>query len=893
MTANQHSLQPRPRRVLNLKAVAMCAIVVVAASTGMHRLHSHQVVRTTDYLKQRADESVRHGLPGEAIQALERYLAFGRVDRGARKKLSELLSRHAADKDSLHAAYAMNENMLLDDQDNVQLRLRQTELAVRLNHFSDAGFHLNVLRKTLPNHPRVWHLSGLVAEQEERTTEAIGYYRMAIEHNSVDGDTCTQLAGLLAANGADPGEAERLFDALIERHESADTFRARAEWLLTQDRTNDAVSELWAGLALSPDDVRLNGTLAAALQRNSNADSVHWRNEQSRLINHLRTQVEIHPTATALCLFCAHTQWDAGHRNDAVTTLKAGIAQNPKAIELQEILIDYLVSEGETRQAEAAFRRLPQTDTNHAHWHFLEGRVLMAAQQWSTAANAFEQAMGFSGSNEHVRHRSGIYLAVCRREQGEHGEAIDAWRSTLQASPTSNESHLGLAAAWLESGRIDLAIAEYRQLPDAKGVPELLASLLIRETLRHPPTRRNWRELDTLLDADDSVITDETQRTLLQADVLFAKGCPARALRLLDVAVFEQPNDLLIRAPRRRVLNDGRGTLLQHLKNTLVHHPNSVEAHIAVVRLLSRRGGHESAAKWLRQLVEGSVCSRLSNQQRLELAAQVAETAAADFERTQEPACAAAMLYAAEISWNQLAEVSPDRQAQLIAFAARHHDEHEVLTALRQVPAGTDPILRSQCWLAALEHTHRKEGLRAAAEQVLRQLVAAAPSQMQLRQAYVEYLVQFAGYETALDIERQILLHEPHNVEALSRCAWILAMTGGDHSVALARSESASRLAPQDAGVRIVRALVLARSSDPAEALPVFDAVPDDARTPESRLYEALALLRCGKPNKAQQLVSHIKREQTPVRWRPADRALLNEILPDLKDPPAVSSVDK
>ena len=81
------------------------------------------------------------------------------------------------------------------------------------------------------------------------------------------------------------------------------------------------------------------------------------------------------------------------------------------------------------------------------------------------------------------------------------------------------------------------------------------------------------------------------------------------------------------------------------------------------------------------------------------------------------------------------------------------------------------------------------------------------------------------------------------NSEALSRCAWILTMVDGDHSEALALSERASRYAPVDTDVRTVRALVLARSSAPAEALPVFGSVPADARTPESFAYEALAWL--------------------------------------------------
>ena len=74
MSVNHEGLQPRPRRVLNPKAFILCAVVIVLTSTGMRQLHSRQVVKTTAYLRQAADEAVEHGDPQEAIQALERYL---------------------------------------------------------------------------------------------------------------------------------------------------------------------------------------------------------------------------------------------------------------------------------------------------------------------------------------------------------------------------------------------------------------------------------------------------------------------------------------------------------------------------------------------------------------------------------------------------------------------------------------------------------------------------------------------------------------------------------------------------------------------------------------------------------------------------------------------------
>lgn len=889
MNVNHDSLQPHPRRVVNLKAVAISTIVIGLLYSGMQRLHTQQVVKTTAYLKQAADAAVEQGDPQEAIQSLERYLKFSRGDVSARRKLSELLSLHAADEEALRVAYAMNEALLLDDKNNSELKLRQTTLAVRLKLFSDADSHLKVLRNSLRDEPQVWHLSGVTAEHRGNDREAIDYYKQAIECGSQDADTCARLAQLLSGQGDNTAEIEAIFNDLITRHESGDAFGALADWLLTQDRSDEAISRLWSGLALSPADVRLNGMLAAALRQDAKSNPARQEG-LLRLITHLQFQINTYPAGTHLRLICARVQWDADRRDDAVATLKVGILKNPQAFELQETLIDYLVSNGNAADARQAFERLPRNSVDHARWHFLEGRVLMADRRWAEAERSFEKASGFSGADESIRHQSGMCSAVCRREQGEREGAIDAWRNSLQADPTSSDSRLGMAAAWLDSGRTDLAIAEYRQLLHVRGVPELLTSLLIRDTLQQQISRQNWKELEHLLNDNEPVITDESQRLLLKADLLFARGYPARALRSLDTAAPRQPTNSLLHTARRRLLADDQGALMNHLEETLKRRPDDLESHVAILRLRSSRDGHESSEAWLTQLLAGKTCGQLSERQRLVLSARIAETAAADFDRTNESASAATMLTNAEVAWNRLIDDSPDLRAQAIAFIARHRDNNVVVAKLTQLPQDTTSILETQCWLAALENARQKEELRETAERAIRRLVTAEPANMGLRQAYIEYLIQFAEYDSALAIERQILQREPNNAAALSRCAWILMMVGGDHSEALSLSEAASRHTPADPAVRIIRALVLAGSSDPGEALPVFGSIPAEARTPESLIYEALALLRSGRRQDALRIADQVERQYALRRWRPADRKLLKQILQQATATPGVAS---
>lgn len=876
MVASSDPSQSPPRRVVNLKAVVICGIVLVVVSLGMKRLHSRQIVETTSHLKQTAD-AVLHGPSHEAIEALERYLAFSN-DPAARDTLSGLLVEHASDRDTLQTAYAMNQGLLLNELDNTELRLRQARLAVRLGLFSDADSLLTSLRTSLPDNGEVWYLSGVAAQHAERPEQAVTCYQRAVEKDCDDADCYARLADLTDSRPDGRAASERRFEQLIARHPSPEAYRVHAEWLLNADRSNHAAAALWSGLQLAPDDLRLNSLLVTTLQTAAVTEESGHAQEQQKLIHHLQQQVARHPADTHLRLLCVHVQWTAGQQDTAISTLKEGITRHPQAFELQEVLIDYLVSRDDSEQARAAFRRLPRTALSHARWHFLEGRVRMAEEDWSQAAASFEKASGFAEADARIRHRSGMCLAVCRRELGERDHALETYRSMIHARPDSQDSRLGIAATWLEADRIDLAIAEYRQLQDIPGVPELLASLLIRETLRQPPSLRDWNEVATLLSSEDPVIKDSTQRMLLTADLLFAQGHPAQALHRLDHALTKYPQNDALRASRRRVLTDRNDVLRKKMDSTLTHQPDSLEAHVTVLRLLAHQDGYQAAVAAIANLTAGRRYQQLPEEQRCRIAAVAAELLAADLQQFESRAAATAMLDQAESAWARLAAVSPDSVPQQLAFLARHRPHESVLKALAGLSHTLDADIVARSCLMALTNTAEKNELRAAVEQSLRQSIVNDPADLRLRQAYAEYLLQFAEYDQALTIERQILHYEPRNAMAMSHGAWILIMTQGDHEEALALSESASRYAPHNSEVRTVRGLVLAHSDAPADALPVFRSVPEEARSPESFVYEALALLRSGRPKEAARTAQAVQQYHSD-RWRPADRRLLQHVV--------------
>lgn len=226
----------------------------------------------------------------------------------------------------------------------------------------------------------------------------------------------------------------------------------------------------------------------------------------------------------------------------------------------------------------------------------------------------------------------------------------------------------------------------------------------------------------------------------------------------------------------------------------------------------------------------------------------------------------------------KLAEAIPEQWPELAAFTARHYDAATVIDALEQIPATLSPDLQADCWLAAVKNSTSRKELKRPTERVLRRLVTANPERMHLRLAYSEYLTCYDELKPALQIARDIVQRQPGNASALRCCAWILTMIEDSPSDALSFSESASRIAPEDAGIRTTRGLVLAMSDHPKSALPVLQSIPPESRPSASWIYEAWVHVRTGNRRAATKILNRIQLNEDPGLELPSDRRLLARI---------------
>ncbi len=866
---------PTPHRVLSLKAAVVFTCIVVAGSVGLGHLHRRQVAATVHHLKKTADDAVDAGRAEDAIRALELYLTF-RGDPDAVRTLAILLDDSAPDEETRKTAWMMMDEILLDHPEDAELRLRQVRLALKLQHLPDAESHLTLLRKQRPDDPDVFRLSGLVAARMERPEKAEAFLRRAIRLGTDQADTWTVLAMLLEDRHASEAEVESLLREACDRSGTPESICTLAVWLKQRGRLRKSLQEVRAGVSMFPDHEPLN-TLLLDLVQDMPASDITAA-DRTFVVGHLREQSRQHPDRNALRLLAAHALWWNGQQDQAMQTLQSGLPGDGDSWDLHAALTDYLVRLKRPEAARDVFASIPRMKPNAAHWWFLQGRVQMGFDRWRQAMESLERALGFAAADSRLRQQIVLCEAICCRKRGHSLEAVEACRSVLQSDPDSLEARLGLAAAWLESGHIDRAIAVYRQMPEEDGVAPLLASLLIQNILEQPPLKRRWNEVERLLDDLDSPVRDESQRIVLQADLLFAQGHPARALDRLDQAVLDRPGDHLIRAARRKILEDREGSLLDFMRQTTERTPNSLEAHITALRLLGHRGDLEDALAWLDRLRRSGKNSA-SRTRRPITAARAAEAAAADLEQSGLSEIAAALRQDSLNSWRQAAEQSADCWPDLAGGMARQRGVNAVRDILGQLPPDLDGAVRAQCWLEAVRNTTAEHAVfRQEAGRVLRHLTETDSVNPEVKKAYAEYLIQSGRMQDALKVFRGVLMQAADDVHSLARCAWILAMQGESLQEADRLSVRAAVLAPEDPDVLTVRGLVLAASRVPEQSLSVLRSMAPEQRSGPSRVCEAWALWQTGRSDAAARLIRTVCHHHRPDLWTPADQKLLNDM---------------
>lgn len=873
--------EPQERRVINLRALAIVVGTAVLTSILIGRIHATQVNRTSEYLKSTADEALQNEEHRRAFDLYEQYMTLNPNDEQVEETISVLLEDEGNSVKALQRAFQINERLLLSDKERDDIRLRQISIADRLGRYSDASVHLKTMREKRPELAEVWHFSGIVAKDTGNFTDAIRFFENAISLPDPPPEAFGFLATLLTREQSEPQRALQLLNDLVKREANGQAHALRASWLMDQSRHAEAIPDLWAALEQQKNEVKLNAMLLKSIRLAKTADTsfnAEWEN--GRLITHLRNVLAEDPDQPRLRLYQSSAMWANKQRNEAIDNLKFGISRDPRQFEMYEVLVDYLVSTERYEEARQTFAEIPEAMMDRGRREFMRGRILMSEGSWPEAIDAFKEAIGFAHDDESISSRARICLALCRRESGDNQAALDTLSTLVQSNPNFEGGRKSIASAYYQANQIPLAIAEYKQLLHVEDVPPFLADIMIKYNLTLPPQQRDWDEVAEILRDEDPHVKDAVERGLLQADLLFARGFPAKALDQLDRITRRMPNQPEVLRARERLSTVHGEMLIRRVRDVLDEDPRSMEGHTSILRLYLTRGNLNDLDNWLNDLKSGAVYGNVAERERLILLARAA-TAVADAELvTRGPGDGLALLQShALAAWRQLAGGGGEWLRHYVRFCAMHRSTAEAIQVsdwVKNNVSQRDTI--ASCWLECLKSSPEDQAVRTRVRTELVSLIFAESANMDLRLAYAESQILMQEYDKAETLLKQIVAYDGRNAVALARLAWLSLLVRNDVAKGDQYSEQASSLAYSLPRIRTIRALAISESGRPDDGLKVLSSMPERDRTTASRLFEARAYLILGRDTIARNILMEISQPRSVSQLAPAERKMLNQL---------------
>jgi len=888
MSDNAKKSVPR-RRVLNPRAALLVLVIGAAGTVGLSQLHDRQFGKTLEFLRGAAFDALGKADYLAAQRKLTQYLAMKPRDLEAREKLSWLLTEHIRTRPALEQAFRLNEDLLRSNTPQDELRLRQARAAVELSLMSDAEAHLKLLQTSMPDNSGVWFLSSRTAIARRDMNAAVLCLKRAIKCPAPQPEAFAELAKLATESTAPEFLPDALMEDMVAQCPGSDALLLRAEWLIENGRIGEAIQDLWKALEDSPDSLVLNSMLVQCLQNETSttSDTATARYEnRTKALRHLQTQSDRFRLNTKLRLCLAAVQRQNGQRREAIQTLEDGIRRNSRAFILHETLIEYLVSDGDAAKARCILQSIPDGSLARSRQSFCEGRILMAEGQWKEAVTEIERCLAFAEKGSGFYSRVQLSLAVCRSRSGETDGSIEAFRSVIETNPESLTGRLGIASAWVSSGQLELAVAEYRQMLTVPGVPAYLADILIQKTMRQPAALRDWSEIDRLITEERPLIPDPVQRALLRADRLFASGQITQAILSVEQASQKYPDRPEIDEALKHLHGEHSAGLRDRLLQLAQEEPENTDVHAAIVRQHLADGELSEGLDWVEKTAHRS---RIDHDR--EIALQVALSTLATIVTLENRIARSsflAELQETELKYaRELTVLNSVHQPQLARALVRGGRTDEALKLLHDQASGDSVDSVAAALLEIVRCAPDRGPVLQPVMQELYALISRQPESTELRLVYADLMLYAREYSIALQTLDPLRKLATDDGRLLARRAWILAVQGLSLAEASELAEAAIRMQPEEVTYQEVQSRVLMAQEKFPEAVGVLKSIPVERQSLAGKTYLASALRMLDRDSEARLVLDDITTRLDAEPLFPADEDLLDTVRKQLRQPAA------
>ncbi len=525
-------------RKLNARFLLLLVAGIAVVGTGTFVVHWFQSGSIARALLWQAGRAETDGRLGEAAKYLGRYLEFKPRDAAERAHLAEILAsdKLAAPRRTREHALFQLEQVLLREPERHDSRRLLARLALQLRRPELAQEHLKVLHKAQPDDGELERMQAQCHEALNQPAEAVIWYRKAVQHAPRELDNYVRLAGLLR-QPLDPlraeqrtREADEIMDQLVAAN--ARTFRAYlARWHYRKTHSGATRTDVEEALRLAPAEADV--LLAAADLALEEKD-----HEQAR--QHLRRGLELHARDARFYQALAVVELASERPEQAIAELRKGMQElrGQAQYDLQWTLANVLFDRKQLREADAVVAQMRQASAAPATLDYLHARRFILQGQWSEAARVLERTRPQLETSPELARQVDQFLGQCYEQLAEPGRQLDVLKRVVQAHPTSAPARLRLIAAHQAAGRVEDAVAEYRELlklPDAPADAwtELARLLTARQAQRGT---RDWKEADDALRRAEQANAALDKFTVARAELLAAQGKMPEARALLDKA---------------------------------------------------------------------------------------------------------------------------------------------------------------------------------------------------------------------------------------------------------------------------------------------------------------------------------------------------------------------
>lgn len=538
------------------------------------------------------------------------------------------------------------------------------------------------------------------------------------------------------------------------------------------------------------------------------------------------------PEHLDLLLFKAVRALADGRPTDAGKLVERALSTKPGYVDALYVQAAILQEQIKYDDALAVYQRIAATDARQFRAHLALLELHQRAGRIEQAEQALRAAEATASNVPLVKFSRGVF----ELRRGNLKEANDALAQVLRFVPDHAPTNLAFAAVSMGLGNFEQTIRSARVvLANMPNEPVALRLLAVSQ-MKQGEIDGALATIAPLLTAD----TPDVNVLQLAAELYFLKGDHAQAMRYLDRAAREHPDDarVITRLALTRLAAGDQNAALVDLERAASLGDKPGPAGIAMIMLLINQKKHDEAlqaiARLDRKLRASPIVLNLRAAALLGKGDRAGAREALEQAISSEPGFFAAIATLARLD---MQEGKPEAARERFeALLARDKNHVGAMLALADLAARSG---REKDFVTWLERASKAE-----------------PRNMSTRAMLVGYHLEKGDNAKALAQARQALAAAPEHIDALHLIGAV-ELASGNHDAAIAAYTRATQLAPRSADAFHNLALAYQASQQTAAAREALQRAlqlkPDQLKsaealfrleTSEKRMDAALRLAR-------------------------------------------------